>query len=540
MGSHLTMAAHLGRIWGRLPLALVLIGAGVMAAPPRAAAQDTEAAVQRMIELNRQALTAFAAKDFETARTALLDAVRQGKEAGLGEDKMMARTYLHLGAVYIDGLKDRTRGLRFLMLALRLRPDIGITPSLVTPSLKEAFEEAKNDAQNGAAGAAPLTPPEAAPPRPAPPPPPPPQAAAEPEPPPPDTSPVAAEDDGEPDLPATIPQPLYCPNPDEAPPGESIFLRCVVRNDVSASRVLLFYRLPGDDKFMAGKMSRSPRGWWSGTIPARAATGKSVQYYVEARDEAGQQTASNGRNDSPNLMIIRAGAPSLSEGTLAGTRVSGRRRRAAASDDENPLEVQERERQRTAGVHRRGPGSFWIGLGLGTAYGWHPAGKLEFRNDLKVEAGAASAGLLFLAPEIGYQITDWLGISIQGRHQFIPEQKSDFLDSHEGNPARGAQSVLGKVSYFAGSGNVQLMLSGIIGGGEGFRMVIPPKPTTDPMTTLPRSDTVRGGPGIGGAAAALLYHFGPHAAVALEVKGLLGFPDAGRVADFGLGMQFGL
>jgi hypothetical protein len=539
MGSHAKMVGDPGqhrRPSGKPTLLALLAAAMALAAAPEAAAQDVDGAVQRMIALNRQALTAFAANDLEAARTALIDAIRQGKEAGLGEDKMMARTYLHLGAVYIDGFKDRTRGIRFLALALRIRPDIPLTPSLVTPTLQQAFEDARKEAQNpGSASPAPLPPPEPEQPRPAPPPPEPASEPAGQG----DNAGRAADEDGEPDLPANIPQPLYCPNPDEAPPHESIFLRCVPRPEVRVSRVLLFYRLSGDEQFLASKMSRSPRGWWSGTIPARAATGKSVQYYVEARDAGGQEAASNGKVDSPNLMLIREGAPSLAEGILAGTRVS-RRRRAAAADDENPLEAQERERQRTVGVHRRSGHSFWLGLGLGSAYGWHRATRLEFRTDLKVEAGLASAGLLYLAPEVGYQFTDSFGVSIQGRHQYIPEQKSDFLDEKDGNPAHGAHSVLGKVSYFAGSGNAQLMLSGIIGGGEGFRLVIPPKPTKDPLTSLPRSDTVRGGPGIAGASAAFLYHFGPHAALALEVKGLAGFPDAGRVVDFGLGMQFGL
>src|SRR2546423_4283867 len=151
--------------WAALP---ALLAAAIAFGPAaEAAAQDVDAAIQRMIALNRQALTAFAANDLEAARTALIDAIRQGKEAGLGEDKMMARTYLHLGAVYIDGFKDRTRGIRFLALALRIRPDIPLTPSLVTPALQQAFDDAKKEAQNpGSASPAPLPPPEPEPARP--------------------------------------------------------------------------------------------------------------------------------------------------------------------------------------------------------------------------------------------------------------------------------------------------------------------------------------------------------------------------------------
>jgi hypothetical protein len=541
MGSHLATVQDAEtprrgicrRMFRALAPALIAVSIG-MAPVNQAGAQDVDAVVQRMIALNRQALTAFAANDLDGARNALVDAIRQGRDGGLAEDKMMARTYLHLGAVYLDGFNDRPRAMRFLGLALRIRPDIPLTPSLVTPTLQQAFADAKKEAQNpaAAAGAPPAA--QAEPPAPRP--------SARPSPPP---APVADrdrsdEDSDEPDLPATIPVPLYCPNPDEAPPEESIFLRCVTRGEVLAARVLLFYRVPGEEKFTERKMSRSPGGWWGGTIPARAATGKLVQYYVEARDGGGREAASNGRSDSPNLMLIRDGVPQVSEDSVAGTRPSRRRRRVAA-DEENPIEEQQRERSRGVGVHRRAAHSFWLGLGLGSGYGWHGATRLEFRTDLKVDAGPASSGLLYFAPEVGYQFTDYFGISIQGRHQFIPEQKSDFLDEeHLGAPAHGAHAILGKVSYFAGSGNVQLMVSGIIGGGDGFRLVIPPAPTSDPATSLPRSDTVRGGPGVAGAGLSLLYHFGPHATIVLDVKGLTGFPDAGRVVDFGLGMQFGL
>src|SRR4051794_6772050 len=141
------------------PLALAAL---VAAAPVAARAQDPSA-VQKMIDLNRQALTAFGAKDFEGAKSALMDAVVLGKEAGLTNDKMMARTYLHLGVVYVDGLKDRPKGLRYLALALRIRPDIPMTPSLASPTVTAAFDEARKDPQGIASGATGSTP-KAAPP----------------------------------------------------------------------------------------------------------------------------------------------------------------------------------------------------------------------------------------------------------------------------------------------------------------------------------------------------------------------------------------
>src|SRR3954454_3528872 len=126
------------------PLALVAL---VAFAPGEEARAQDQSAIQKMIDLNRQALAAFGTKDFEGAKSALMDAVVLGKEAGLTNDKMMARTYLHLGVLYVDGLKDRPKGLRYLALALRIRPDIPMTPSLASPTVTAAFDEARKDPQ---------------------------------------------------------------------------------------------------------------------------------------------------------------------------------------------------------------------------------------------------------------------------------------------------------------------------------------------------------------------------------------------------------
>jgi hypothetical protein len=502
-----------------------------------AAAQDPDAAVQRMIELNRKALTSFQGKDFEGAKNALLEAVTAGKDAGLTNDRMMARTYLHLGAVLVDGLKDRARGVRYFQLALKIRPDINITPSLVTPTLTEAFEQAKRG------GAAP--PPDALAKVPAAPP----KVAAAPAPEPPKAAPVAAaapapseektgkETGDEPDLPATLPQPLYCPNPDEAPPEKRMVLRCVARTDVAVSRVLLFYRLPGGEKFTAVTTKRTRRGWFNGTIPEDAATGKSVQYYFEARDAADKAVAQNGRDDSPNLMLIRDGAPEVGESAL-GVRISRGRRDTV--DEENPIEEVQREKERAerlAGMHRRHAKTFYVGLGLGSGWGWHRAARLEYRTDLQIEAGMGFSGLLHLAPELGYQISDDFSVSLQGRDQVIPTQGSKNSDPGNGEPAKGAHSILLKVSYALFGDNTRVLLSGIAGIGEGFRLVVPPKRNMDVTKDLPRNDSIRGGPGLVGGGLSLVHHWSPHLAGLLDLKTLVGTPDSAIVVDFAAAFQ---
>jgi hypothetical protein len=547
------MGWHLTRVTFALPLAVMVVSVG---AAGSARAQD-QAAIQKMVELNKKALSAFDGGDLEMAKSTLLEAVVAGKEAGLSNHNLMARTYIHLGALYVEGFKDRTRGQRYLVNALKIRPDIGITPSLVTPALTEVFEAARRDAGSGGGGGGAAAPPPASAPSPGPQPgdqlrappaashsppartpvPPPPRelAAA----PPPRAAPAAPPGE-EPDLPATISQPLQCPLPDEAPPEEKIFLRCVPRGDAGISRVLLFYRTPGDEKFVAVPMTKSSRGWFNGSIPANAVMGKSLQYYFEGRDSSDKVVGSAGRGDSPNLVMIREGAAEVTPSSVATGRAGRRRSYDPAGDEENPLEAIAREREEARAredLHRRGKGAFFVGFGIGSGYGYHGGGKLEHRSNLRVAAGVSAAGLFHLAPELGYMFHDDFSISLQGRHQIILKQGTRDQPG-EGSPARGATAFLAKLTYYLGGGNVQGFIQGMAGGGEGVRLVVPPRPTpSDPNTDLPQNDSIRGGPFLAGAGGGLIIHFSRHFAYLLELRGLAGFSSFAAIADAGMGIQ---
>ena len=81
--------------------------------------------------------------------------------------------------------------------------------------------------------------------------------------------------------PRTSPQDLYCPVPEQTPPDEPLTLRCVLRPGVRAGRLTLHYRPAGSESFTDVPMARSRKGWYRGVVPASAATGKTLQYYVE-------------------------------------------------------------------------------------------------------------------------------------------------------------------------------------------------------------------------------------------------------------------
>jgi hypothetical protein len=558
-------------------LALVVLTSGP------AVAQSDPAALARMKELYRQAVSDYAAQDFESSRIGLREAISVGERAGLGRDPLMARVLMAYGSVLLNGYQDKARADRALTGAAILVPDIlpaegmgsaaltralavarakarvraramGMPQGAATPATGEAAAPASGEPS--APGVTPETPASSnappvvaeplpgvgeapaveAPPAPSPPP------AAVPESTPGAAAPVARRKrrrgpGAEPDLPATIPQPLYCPSADEAPPEEDIVLHCVLRPDLSASKVMVFYRPAGRETFASSGATRSPAGWYRATIPGRVVEGRSLQYYLEARDDKGNAVANAGRDDSPNLLLVREEAPPLGK-LYAGIT----RRRTTDSDDgddaddppeeDDPLRAVARQRERerqSAGRHVRPAGAIFGGLAAGSGYGWHPSSKLEFYEKSTIEAGWIPSGRFQLLPEIGYQLSEQIGLSLVGRVQFIAQKGSG--DQQEGKPASGAFLLLGRAQYFLGAGNLQTSLSLYAGGGDGFRLTI------DPIPPNLRNDSVRGGPLCAGTGVGILYHFNQHLALAADAKLLYGFPTTAAVLDVTTGLQ---
>jgi hypothetical protein len=328
--------------------------------------------------------------------------------------------------------------------------------------------------------------------------------------------------DREPPLPSSFPKPLACPEP-PATPDAAIELRCAAEPGLRPSRVALFFRAPGTEAFTEVPMTRSRKGWYVGEIPASATGGTLVQYYVEAQAPGNKVAATAGDAVSPNLLLLRT---AVAEGGSDADEP------LASLEEENPLEGIERERDR-ASLHRRPAGSWWVGLGLGSGYGWHPDRRLEFVTEKEVSSGYSRAGLLHLGPEVGYQLSEKVSFSLQGRHQFIPEE--GFGDTRSGSPARSAHAVLARGTYFVGDGNLQAFGTATVGGGEGFRLVVSPQPAEG----VYRHDTIRGGPIILGPGAGLVYHFGGgRLAWALELRALAGLPEFAAVAELSTGAAF--
>lgn len=409
-----------------------VVGAGT------AGAADPKAA-EKIAALNLAAVAAHKSGNHEGAKTKLLEAVVLGKENGLGSDGAMARTYLHLGVVHAEGLKDAEKAVRYFGLALKVQPHIGVDATLNTKAVtvamdkaraadttapkgsSEAAETAKSDlaeversigkapraGKKAPAAAKPVEevakpaeapkapdaakPAEAAKaaeaPRPV-------EAAKTAEAP--KSEPVkpaasdaekekllkekgelekqlAAARDGEkkereareklqkekaelekqlaavkdsgnkdrearakleqekqvaaakeqerrnqeekarqekakladgPELPAELPQPVFCPGLDERPAAADLYVHCAPQPKLQAKALALHYRFPGALDYTALPMESNRKGWFLAVIPAGKVAGKTLQYYVEARSADGKPVAANGKPKSPNIMML--------------------------------------------------------------------------------------------------------------------------------------------------------------------------------------------------------------------------------------------
>jgi hypothetical protein len=133
------MTAGLGRVF---PL---LLGLAVAISAPAPAAQAAPAAVKKIEALNAKAISAYEAGDSKKAEGLLQEAVVLAKQKGLATHTAVARTYLTLGLILIDGLAEEERGERFFSLALRIDPTIKMKAG-ANEAVAAAFERAQGQA----------------------------------------------------------------------------------------------------------------------------------------------------------------------------------------------------------------------------------------------------------------------------------------------------------------------------------------------------------------------------------------------------------
>jgi hypothetical protein len=533
-----------------------------------ALAQD-QGTIDKLVQMNKRAMDDYDTADFDTAKKTLLDAEKTGKRAGLEGHPVMARTYIHLGALYLVGYKDKQKAQHYFGKALDIQPDINLDRTLTSASVRDLFAAVKSQKGEPPVDDTPAPPPprgnsrgiggkRGRPPEP---------VAVEPEadattrrptasrreeP----ASPASDDSGGEPDLPATITA-LDCPYPDDAPPKQKVTLRCVAAPSLGVAGATLHYKGLGMSDYQAVPMTVSEKGWWQATVPKKRVDGKSLQFYFEGLDASGTPVVSNGRAQSPNVLLI------VERGNRVGAGAG------KGDEEENPLEANNEvgpklllgtyDKSRIGVDSRYGNRRFWVGLAVGTGFTYAingspearvngaelPNGTFDMTSDVVI-SGFGWAGLGQVAPEIGVQINpDW-AISIEGRHQWIPQ-----ASRVAGYTASGAHAGLLKVIRYTKQQRFRLFFAGAVGGGEGARMNIQTDLPIPGQTQCPIShgvipaqcsnsdlkDTVLVGQVLVGGTVGVYYEISKRFSWIAEVNAFFGAPKKGFVFDINSGLQ---
>jgi tetratricopeptide (TPR) repeat protein len=483
----------------------------------RADAEDAES-VQKVVELNKKALAAYANLDVEEAINLLKQALETCRTAQLDDHLVAARTHVHMGVVLVAGLKQRDQGMEEFKKALRVDPTIKVTKGMLNPEVQSAFAEAAMDVSEGGEGG--VTAP----------------AAAE-------TKPQSAESaqPAEPAQPAQPAQPASSVGSaivhtavTASAVGQPIVIQAEVPASLAAERVVLAYRPDGASDFVTREMDAvEGSDAYQSQIPAEATSGPSVAYYIQAQDGQGQLLAQNGEAADPH--IVNLGAKAASGGIINGV-----------TENETSNEGEE------GGEGGEGA-SYWFALALGSGGGYHSGTPEANRtNDSGValkDSGIAGALAFHISPEIGYFVSDSLLLSLQGRFQIVTggsqitgSAVTSSKDACHGgicHPAVYALAGLAKLTWFIGEPKKVTPFVSLAAGAGQIRHVV--NIGNKNLTGCPPTgceDTVVGGPVLFGPGGGITVELSDSFLIVASTNVLVGVPHTMVNVDLNVGLAY--
>jgi hypothetical protein len=259
---------------GILTVAAVVHAAAAATAPPGTLPPTGDQLIAKIVDLNQQALGEIGRRDLAGARKHLLEAEQLAAQPDLATHPLVARIYVHLGAVEILSGDAQRKADELFRKAVRIQPDIQLTKQLaarpeVRAAVWPALEKARCTRDPSHAWSCPWT-----------------------------------EDAGDPDLPARIVA-LDCRARDAVEKARPVVVRCAADPALHVEQATLFYGAGAPAaKFTPLRMSRTARGWWTASIPGERVTGKSMRFYAEATDAGKQRVAASGDVHHPWQMLV--------------------------------------------------------------------------------------------------------------------------------------------------------------------------------------------------------------------------------------------
>jgi hypothetical protein len=479
----------------RLQRAAILVSFVLVASGAGAAEPDDDATVNRIVELNKKALVMYDNLDVTGAAELLEQALALCSRADLAQHPAAARTHLHLGVVYVSGLKRRDEGLAEFRRALAIDPKIKVAKSLVNPEVQAVFADAESSP------ALPAVPAESAPSQTG-------QAV-----PPPSSATTSRRE-------SAIQHPLVT----KAIRGGPVAIKVQVPPGLGASKVVLAYRAEDSEVFLAREMVQlqGAAGWYQEEIPTEATQGSRVAYYLEAQNADDQALASHGTPERPHEIAL---APEV------------------AVEDPPPKAVA--PLAGAAATATAVPG-LWFVLAFGSGGGYH-AGAPEMNpvdtstppQGIHVSGfGRASVG--HLAPEIGFFPRERVVISVQGRLQYVAGTQDVVVGPRTYRPARLAIAGLAKLTWFPRTAQTKArpFLAAQAGAGQIRHSITTPASAnlTDCGQGGTCKDTVVGGLGLVGLGAGVAWMLAPSFAVYAAVNVLVGVPNVMVNGDLNLGV----
>jgi hypothetical protein len=466
-------------------------------------AADPAAKVQKM---NRYAMQLFDDLNYALAEKTLLDALAIVEKSNLGSGPAGLATNGNLAVLYSAGLKNPDKAVFHFKKALAIKPDLKMSKQRATPETEANLARAKAEMAGGSATAVATTKP--------------------------------AEPAGE----AALEGPIKCPTGGEVQAGDEVTLKCMTSAELHPYAVMLYYKPNGTEQYEALAMTKSGTSgaatMWVGKIPASQTKAKWIPVYFEARDESGASLAFSSREDSPSVIAVKGGeaAPTATVAAGEADNADGddeEEEEGEEIDDDNPLARLENERRRE---HQGSKGTWWLGLGLGSGFGYAAGHSTEAFGKYGVgfNAGFAPATLGQAAPEVGYFIGRNTALSIGGRFQAI-------LPRGPAGTATGAITGLLRVLFFTEEEQkVRWYFAGVVGAGEGFRFQVEAQvlDQNGAPTGTTVKDTVRGGPYVAGVGGGMLYKLSRHWRWSVETQGLVGFSHVSVVFDLTSGARY--
>ncbi len=174
-----------------------------------------------------------------------------------------------------------------------------------------------------------------------------------------------------------------------APPAKPLDVTAFVPED-SGWNVTLYFRTAGE-----GKFTSKPMKWrykeLVARIPPNKMIGTSVQYYIEAKDQAGAVVTRAGKSTSPNLVNLEAGATPkfYPDFTEEGTVQSAAETKAQDEEDD-PLNAGKKHSPKVKEVD---PDQVVIQPAPGGTAGFNDVGSSKFKYTKWAATGVAAVGV---------------------------------------------------------------------------------------------------------------------------------------------------